>query len=210
MNLNRHRQLNMTSNDVTQIGQLILREREGRDRQWWDEMRKAFHPNAEIKISWYQGGPEGFIDGSIKMAKGGLATYHRLRPIVVRVNGNRAVATLSAAIESRVVIDGVEADLDCQARMLYRAKREQNEWKLTHFEAIYQRDTLMAAIPGQTLSIDVDEIQKYRASYRCLSYVFAKRGIPTDQSLPGDDRPELVKKMYDAMFAYLNGNDQGK
>ena len=192
----------MSADDIIRVQQLVCREREARDRHWWDEMRQVYSPDAFIDISWYRGKPDGFIQGSMQMAQRG-ASYHRLRPVVVRVNRDRAVATLSAAIECRVVLDGVEADLDSQARLVYRAVRSENEWKLVSLDCIYQRDTLVPTIPGQQLTLDSERLMAYRSSYRCLSYVLESRGYGVNHELPGDDRPEQVKCIYDDTFAWL-------
>ena len=192
----------MSANDITQIQQLVCREREARDRQWWDEMRKVYHPEAMIKISWYNGNSDGFIEGSMKMAEKS-STHHRLRPITVRVNSNKAVATLSAAIETRLDLDGVEADLDSQARLVYRAERSQEDWRLTNLECIYQRDTLTPAIPGEQLKVDIGKLKGYRSSYRCLSYVLEYKGYGVDQDLPGDDRPDQSHAIYEDAFNWL-------
>ena len=205
-------QKNMSAEDIVQVQQLVCREREGRDRQWWDEMRQAYDPEAFINISWYQGKPEGFIEGSKLMYERGAVAAHRLRPITVRVKGDRALATLSAAIECRILLNGVEADLDSQAKLIYKAVRRTSgeggaaaaNWKLFSLDAIYQRDTLTPAIPGEQLSLDMKKLKGYRSSYRCLSYVLEKHGNPVDQNQVGEDRAEDVKRVYDEAFSWLN------
>ena len=186
-----------------QTQQLVCKEREARDRHWWDEMRQVYHPDAFINISWYQGKPDGFIQGSINMAQKSSA-YHRLRPITVRVNGDRALATLSVAIESRLLLDGVEADLDSHTRLIYRAQRFADGWKLMRMDCVYQRDTLLPAIPGEQLKVDMQRLMAYRSSYRCLSYVLESKGFGVNHDLAGDDHPEQVTSIYDEAFAWLN------
>ena len=194
--------------DICEIEQLVCREREARDRGWWDEMRRVYRSDACINLSWYQGSAEGFIEGSIRMASSKVSSSHRLQPIVVRVNGSKAVATLSATIDSRIVLDEVEADLESHTRLIYRATKanDNQRWKLASLDCIYQHDRLDPAIPGESLEIDMTAMKTYRSTYRCLSYVLEKRSYPVDGDLPGDDRPEQVKRLYDETFAWLNSN----
>lgn len=207
----------MSLDDIVQVQQLVCREREARDRQWWEVMRQTYSPKASINISWYQGSRDGFVEGSIRMARGGSSADHRLHPIVVRVNEDktRAVATLSAVIGSRVVVDGVEADLESLTRLIYRTARTEEKlrsddgvgaeghWQLVGLDCIYQRDTLTAAVPGEQLAVDIDRLKGYRSSYRCLSYVLEAKGFPVDPDLPGDDRPAEVEQMYQHAFQWL-------
>lgn len=62
--------------DVTAITQLILRERQGRDRGWWDRMRAAFRPDSVVRLSWFSGtGPE-FVRRSEEMSARGDLSVH--------------------------------------------------------------------------------------------------------------------------------------
>ena len=172
-------------------------------------MRRVYRSDALIKLSWYQGSAEGFIESSMRMASGKTSSSHRLQPIVVRVNRSKAVATLSATIDSRVVVDEVEVDLESHTRLIYRALKANDDgrWKLASLDCIYQRDRLDAAIPGEGLATDTKAMKSYCSTYRCLSYILEKRGYPVDSDLPGDDRPEQVKRLYDESFAWLNSRE---
>ena len=176
-----------SSQDFCEIEQLVCQEREARDRGWWDEMRRVYRSDAQIKVSWYQGSAEGFIEGSIRMANGRALSSHRLQPIAVKANGSKAVATLSATIDSRVILDEVEADLESHTRLIYRATKASHDcgWKLTSFDCIYQRDRLDVVIPGGDLITDIEVMKTYHRTYRCLSYVLEKRGYSVDSDLPG-------------------------
>src|SRR5687768_17287158 len=119
--------------DITVITQLILRERESRDQGRWTSMRDCFHDDALIRISWITGNADDFVNGSIDMARRGLLARHRLSPILVRVNADRAVASISAIIDIPVEVGGIEAHLSSYARFFYRAERRQQQWKLSGF-----------------------------------------------------------------------------
>lgn len=195
----------MSPNDIVIIQQLVQQEREGRDRAFWNNMYQAYWPDGTVKLSWYQGDAKGFVDKSKIMSRSGaLNAIHRLHPVSVRMNedGDRAIATFSAVVEVRTELDGVEADLDTFLRFVYRAEKRQGTWKLLSLECAYQRDTLSPAVPGQSLKIDMDLFSKYRSSYRCMSYLFGKKGYPVNQELAGDDRPETVEKLYKSVFSW--------
>ncbi|GAA1541430.1 hypothetical protein GCM10009827_071130 [Dactylosporangium maewongense] len=87
--------------DVAAAGQVVLLERQARDRGWWDQMRACYWPDSTAALSWYTGDGPGFVDASRAMAAAGNASVHRLSPPVVQVVGDRAFAEVPAAIEVR-------------------------------------------------------------------------------------------------------------
>src|SRR4051812_27124184 len=109
--------------DILAITQLVLSERESRDMGWWTRMADCFHPDARIRLSWIDGDAEAFVKGSIDMAARGMKAKHRVGPPVVRVKGDRGVASLSAIIDIAMTVGGVEAQLSSYARFLYRVER---------------------------------------------------------------------------------------
>ncbi len=125
---------------TTEVTQLVLTERESRDLGHWQTMRSCFHPDSRIRVSWFDGDGEGFVKGSIEMARRGVLATHRLGPVRVRLHGERAIATLSAIIDIPTSVGNVEAVLSSHARFLFRAERRNQRWGLTGFDAIYRRD----------------------------------------------------------------------
>ena len=64
-------------NDITEITQIVLLERQGRDRGWWAQMAKCFHPDSRVTLRWFDGpGPE-FVSRSQKMFEMGIRILHR-------------------------------------------------------------------------------------------------------------------------------------
>ncbi len=188
--------------DITAITQLILLERESRDTGRWARMRQCFHADALIRISWFKGDADGFVDGSIDMARRGMLAKHRLGPVMVRIAGDRAVATLGGVIEIPVNVQGAEAQLSSYARLYYRAERRAGTWKLSGFDVVYMRDALMPAIPGETLQIRATELARFRRSYRLLSYALTLQGYAPSMDLPGEDRPDLVDGLERELFGW--------
>ena len=184
----------MSAEDIIAIQQLIQREREGKDRAWWSEIERAYDPQAQIRVSWYHGPPNGFIEGSKKTAEKRLVkTTHALQPITVRVNGNRAVASLGCSIDNphKASVFGAAAMLTVYCRLIYRAERRQSEWKLMSLDCIYQHDILQPIIPGETLTIDKAKLAKYRPSYPFLCYTLEYYGGTADPDLPGEGNETL-------------------
>jgi len=190
------------SADITTITQLILRERESRDLKRWETMRECFWPDSIVRVSWFRGSGPDFVTGSMDMAKRGIAAKHRLAPILVRLAGDRAVASLSGIIDLPVKLKGVEATLSTHARFLYRAERRQSEWRIFGFDAVYLRDELTPAIPGQQIVLDPDEMRGLRSSYRILSYYLKSQKYPIDSELAGEDRADLVEALYRELFSW--------
>jgi hypothetical protein len=85
--------------DITEITQLVIRERESRDLGMWNRMRDCFHEDSEVDISWFKGNGHDFVTASIDMAGRGMKAKHRLGPILVTLNNDRAVATCSGIID---------------------------------------------------------------------------------------------------------------
>jgi hypothetical protein len=148
--------------------QVVLREREARDRRWWDDMRACFAEDSSVALTWYQGSGHGFVDGSVAMAKGGLPSRHRISPPVVRLAGDRAVISLPIAIENYTTINGVECVLSAYARHLYRLERRGGVWKIIQLDAIYERDELTPSIPGLARALPPARLEPQTSRIRRL------------------------------------------
>lgn len=191
-----------TADEVTQ---LVLRERQSRDRGWYDRMADCFAEDSVVDMSWFNGSGAEFVRRSRRMSEGGWGgrSVHRPSPPAVRVRGDRALAELPLAIEFRITVDGIEADLISYARSQYRARRIDGSWRIARVTSIYERDTLTPSVPGTQLDIDPHELTGYRPSYRCLAWYQGRLGIDLRLDLLGDDRPEDVARQYEAETTWL-------
>jgi hypothetical protein len=127
---------------VTEISQLVLGERQARDRGWWDRMRAAYAPDSAVRLSWFQGSGPDFLAASEEMAARGDTAVHRLSPPVVRQRGDRALVEMPGVIEVRTTVDGVDVDVESRARLGYRAERHEDRWVIAALDPLYERDTL--------------------------------------------------------------------
>ena len=190
--------------DIAAISQLIVRERESRDMGFWNRMKACFLKDSEINISWFSGNGEAFVEGSKDMAARGMKATHRLGPILVNQNGNRAVATLSGIIDVPTEVNGVELMLSSHCLMCYRVEKQNSGWGIFSFSAIYRRDEFIPAVLGQSITIPEDELKKYRHAYRNLSYSLALKGYEVNNDMPGIDRPETVRAMLEELFGWAD------
>ena len=102
---------------IADITQLVLHERQARDRGWWQHMRDCFAADATGRLSWFHGNAADFVTESENMAHRGDTNRHRLGSPVVHWREHRAVVEVAAAIEIPTVVDGVEADLVSYTRL---------------------------------------------------------------------------------------------
>jgi hypothetical protein len=178
--------------DIVAVTQLVLAERESRDLGRWEQMRDCFHPDSQVRVSWFSGTGNDFVDGSIDMARRNVLARHRLGPVRVRLNGDRALASLSGIIDIPAKLLGVEVQLSSYVRFLYRAERRAGRWRIVSLDAIYVRDEFTTAIPGLSLPVQPADLAGFRPTYRMLSYLLRSQGYQVNSNLPGEDRPETV------------------
>jgi len=189
--------------DITAVTQLIVRERESRDLCMWERMSDCFHPDSIVRISWFTGtGPE-FVEASKGMVARGMLAKHRLGPVLVTLNGDLALASLSAIIDIPTVIEGVELTLSAHGLFLFTAERRASEWRIHSFDGVYRRDEFTPAILGQTVSLPSDLLDRFRPSYRNLSYSLYLIGYEPNNDLPGEDRPETVRRLFEELYAWV-------
>jgi hypothetical protein len=189
--------------DVVAVTQLVLKERQSRDRGWWDITAECFHPESTVELSWFRGSGAEFVASSAKNVRPESRPIHRIGPPAVRLCGERAVAENSGAIAVRRVLGGVEADMVSYVRGLYRCERHGGQWLIRSLIAIYEWDTLTPVVPGTELHVPREELERFRPSYRFLAYVMSLRGVTLGDDLYGEDRPEPLAQLYEAAHAWL-------
>ena len=196
--------------DSAAVTQLVLRERQARDRGWYDEMADCFTFDATINMSWFRGLASDFVASTRARTTDGVWGRHRLSPPVVRIHEDRAWAELPLAIEFAIQIDQVPADLVSYCRSQYRAVRAGSGWKIAGITSVYERDIISSVVPGQFLGLDFSDLAQFRPSYRCLAWYFQEQGIPLPDDLLGDDQPSVVREHYQRELAWLNAPQPGR
>jgi hypothetical protein len=188
---------------VADLVQVVAHEREGRDRGWWDQMARCYHDESRVRSMWFTGTGRAFAEASRGMAARGDRSRHRLSVPAVHVRGERAVVSMPMAIEFRVEVHGVEADLISYARGIYRLQRRAGRDGICDLSTVYERDTLWPVVPGDTIPLDRDRLARMPSSYRMLAYYFDIRGYDVNTNMPGDDRPETADGVVTEAFDWL-------
>lgn len=190
--------------DVTEIAQLVVRERQSRVRRLVDQLRDCFHPDARVATSWLQGSAEAFVSAAEASSSGGRGTIlNRLGPPLVHHRGLRAVVELPSTTTRSISVHGVEAEFTSFMRLLYRAERREGVWRISDLTAVYEWDTLHPAVPGTDLRVDPGAVADLRPSYRWLAYTRSLEGETLSTDLPGTDRIDAVNTLYEAAFTWL-------
>lgn len=191
---------NMIGNE--EIYALVAKERQCRVSQRPEELAACYYPDAMVTTSW--------TSGSVPVKEyltGGKAPVHDPEfPIVSRIsfpvihrNDRRAYVEVPQTTYRWVRVNGEKAVLTCCMRLIYCVEMRENKWKISDFRSIYESDALEPEIPGAELHLDRAALAGLRHSYRYLAYV--DKGVSPD--LPGIDRPEEVKKLYEELEQWL-------
>jgi len=187
--------------DKANIIELIQFERFCRDNSQWEEMKKCFAAHSKVTVSWFQGTGAEFVDASSKMKS---YAPHKLNNTLVWINGNKAISLTMATIQVRSELDGYPVELQSDVKLLYRTQKIDGIWYVVSMDGIYEKDSLVPVYPNSNITVPVEEISKFRSSYANLSYVFSKQGYDIDANLPGIDKPETVKKIYEEAEVWFN------
>ena len=189
--------------DVALVTQVVLAERQGRDRGWWAQMAAVYWPDSRVRLSWYNGDGAGFVAGSEAMARRGAVAVHHMFAPVVHVRGDRAYAEAPVGMRIRTEVGGVPGDLVSYTRLNYRLERRAGEWRILSLDAVYEYATLTPAVPGQVIEIPAEELSQYRPSYAVLAWNIAREGREPPGDELGDDRPAELAAFYAATWDWL-------
>ncbi len=194
-------------NDKEVIRDLLARERMYRVTDQMDKMEECYFPDAVVTTSWTTGTvPVGqyLHGGKVPKHDPECPMLNRSPYPIVYVNGTRAYAEVPQTTHRWTYIKGVKAILTTYMRLIYFLEKRDDQWRITDFRSIYESDALAPEIPGQEIELDLEKLAGLRHSYRYLAYVDG--GV--DPDLPGIDRPESVKAIYDMCEEWLGVRNQ--
>ncbi len=194
------------------IADMIQRERNARDAGRWTEMASYYHPDSSIEVSWFKGSGAEFCNRSriqgekVKQLNDGSnrINFHDMGVTIVDLNGDRALAETACTLHSFFPLDGVDCKMTGFVRLLWRAKKLEDDWLIAGLRCIYTRDFITACNPNLQPKLDEAELASYRLSYRYVTYNLARLGLDPQNDLPGEDRPETVKVVRDGEQAWLH------
>lgn len=182
--------------DLAAATQVVLYERQARDRGWWAQMAAAYWPDAVVNLMWYHGPASGFVSGSEEMFNAGGQPVHHMFAPVVHVDGAKAHVEASTVTWSTRDLDGVRANFNTHMRLNYRVERRGEEWRILSMDCIYEYATVSAAAPGQVIEIPAEELARFRPSYAVLAWHQTQRGVAVSSEELGVDRPDEVARFY--------------
>lgn len=188
--------------DRARIRELMEYERYCRDNGLYDEAAACYSDDARIHVSWFDGPASEYWERTRKAH--GAGSRHKVFSTAVFLNGDKAVAETQAMMLSpRMSIQGCEMDMVSHVRIFARLERRGGAWRIVYGDCVYERDELIPVTPGATVPDLSSQVQGYRESYKNLSYVLSLQGLPAGDDLPGDDRPETVRKLYDGTSRWM-------
>jgi hypothetical protein len=181
------------------IQELITFERFSRDNSLWESMRQCFSDDAHINISWFSGSGEEFVESSKAMNR---YAPHQIYNSQIWINKERAVAIMQATIQTRLSIQGVQMQLNSDAKIIYCLTKTTDTWYIQHMECVYEKDNLTPVFPT-SITLSQNDFETYRSSYACLSYCLNYLGYEVNNDLQGIDCPDPLQTFYQRIDNWL-------
>lgn len=189
--------------DKVNIRELIEFERYCRDYKLWDEMRRCYHDDATVVVSWMTGTPDEFVAGSKRMNASKAPAKHKVFDTIIWKNGKRAVAECITAIQIRCPMDDDIVDMSTHTRLHYCVEKRSGVWKIASIAPIYEKDSMRSMYTDGTFHASKAELDQYRPSYANMMMRQMRYGLVPNGELAGEDRPESVAALYEASSKWL-------
>jgi hypothetical protein len=189
--------------DRLAVADLVTRERAARDAGDWATMAASYADDSVVEVSWFRGSGAKFVAASEKNLSATRLSQHLLAPTTASVVGERAIAETPCQLLGFATIAGADVCVFGFARLVWRAVKLKEDWKIAGLRMIYIRDFLLPCSPNHVLNVEGAQFAQFRLSYRYLSYVLSQSDHPARDDLPGIDRPELVSALRNAERAWL-------
>lgn len=190
--------------DRSEISQLMLKWGYYRDHSLWDELRDTFHPDGEIKVTWYVGDFDGFVDASIKMAEGGADSNHVIKPSIIEVQGDRAIAITPVSINARAGRSGMEIDVISKAYFYDFLEYKSQEWRVSKRIAVYQNDRMDSVGPSMSFPLlySALNVDQYEPAYKHLAAALSLQDFAMQ---PGQiiDKTDESRALYESGQQWL-------
>lgn len=162
-----------------------------RDLAQWDELRKLFHPDGVIEITWFEGLFSEFVDASARMGASDLRTKHFIGMPVVSFLGDKALVETNAMI----VGENVKLGLGCEShnRFFDWVEKRDGEWKIVKRQSVYDMGSF--TFPQGVVDIDPKIVAKNPREYTALGYLLEKSGFPVGRvfATKGSDAEKAMK-----------------
>lgn len=154
-----------------------------RDSGQWAALRALFHPDAMIRVAWYQGHFENFIGLSMASSGKGFAK-HIICNSAIELNGDRAFAETNAMLIDRGSVDGIAFHGETHIRYLDGlVKSPEGRWQIADRSTIYDHDLVIPAPPAERPG-SVAGTASWPLEYRHLAARLTARGQTVPDNLP--------------------------
>ncbi|EIT70595.1 nuclear transport factor 2 family protein [Hydrocarboniphaga effusa] len=171
--------VNATYQARSDIGQLILKWGYFRDHGMWSDLLDTFHHDGEIQVSWFKGKFPGFVEASRAMAQSGAASSHVMKPSIIDIAGDRAIAITPVTIQARARGPlGIELDVSSEAQFFDFVEKRADVWRIARRLCIYQKDRMDSVGPSLRfwlIGFFIDE-DAYDPAYRYLALSLSQKG----------------------------------
>lgn len=166
-----------------------------RDMEQWDRLRAVYAPGATMAVSWFDGLASEFVARCQKMNEttaNPMVSQHLLGGSQVQLRGARALVETRVSILMRLAVHGVECDVTAIGRFHDWLIRPDEAWLIDRRVAIFEKDMMQGAVPGESLDVDRAKFLGFPAAYRCCAYALAERGMTINASLPAPGSSALA------------------
>lgn len=199
-----------TQQDRAAISQVILRWGYFRDHGMWDELLQTFHPDGHIQVTWHIGRFDGFVEASRNMAQRGVHSRHVMKPSLIDVDGDRAIAITPVSILGRAKpVPGLEVDLTSHAQFFDFFESRSGEWRIARRICVYQQDRMDSVLPSLTFWLMglFMPTHKFDPAYKHLGIVLSRAGYAIQ---PGQvvDNTDASRALYQEARAWLHENQR--
>jgi hypothetical protein len=179
-----------------------------RDAGMWERFRTVWHDDGRMMATWFQGGPDEFIENSKKSFARGIRAQHTLGGTSIEIKGRRAVAQTKMSILHRAPIEGVMCDFTVVGRFYDFLEKRKGRWGLVLRQPIYEKDRLDPVELNTAPKLDPALLLRFPEGYRYLAYLQTKHGYKVKSDMPGVMGPEL-DALYARGDAWLKGKKLG-
>ena len=130
-----------------------------RDHGEWETMRACFHPDATVRVLWYSGPADEFLERTIKSHREygpGESSKHWFGNARAWLKGDRALCETDAQVLGRTNFAGHMFDFTLFIRLYDRMERRQGEWrgrKSSYWVMPYENRFIWGATAGMLLNL---------------------------------------------------------
>lgn len=192
--------------DQSDISQLLLKWGYFRDHGMWEELADTFHTDGNIQVTWYVGPFNGFVDASKEMAMRGVKASHVMKPSIISVKEDRAIAITPVSIIGRAKGPlGIELDMTSEAQFFDFVEKRDSIWRISRRICIYQKDRIDSTSPSiafwlASFFMNTDD---FDPAFKHLGMVLSRAGYKIH---PGQvvDNTGASKALYQEGLIWLN------